>query len=155
MEKQSLKQQLGFALFLLCSLFMAGAGLLGFAGWWSDPSNQKWWALLCGLIGVAGTVLVWTSKDEMLAAQAASIRSEDEEIKRQPVAQQLNYWRKERRNTLIGAACIFTLIAGVWLLWKASHDYNYLFIYVGLSSAWTALKRLIQSSREIGKLARE
>ncbi len=42
--------QLGFIIVLCLGLFMTFTGLLGFIGWFSDPSSNKWGALFVGVM---------------------------------------------------------------------------------------------------------
>ena len=133
---------------------MAIVGFLGFLGWWSDPSNQKWWALFCSFVGVAGIVLFWKS-DAIPDEEVESVNDADESIRRESLEEQRRYWKQERRATLIGAFVIPVGLALVWFFWSASREYYWLLGYIFLSTLWSATKRLLRVTSELNKLKRD
>ena len=136
---------------LVISAFMAIISFLGFLGWWSDPSSQKWWALFCSFVGVAGVVVFWKS-NAIPNDEIEIVNDADELIKRESLEEQRRYWKKERRATWIGALVIPIGLALIWLFWSVLREYYWLFGYILLLTLWSALKRLLQTTREIHKL---
>lgn len=146
-----LQSQLVKAFFVLGSLFMAVVGILGSIGWSGDASNQKWWALFCGLIGVAGVVVFW-KLDEITDEEVAAVVNADEWIKGKSIEAQRRYWKKERRDNSIGAVVILAILVVGWLFWGEAREYLFLSGYLFLTTVWCASKRLRQIARELKQL---
>jgi len=135
---------------LIISAFMAIIGFLGFLGWWSDPSNQKWWALFCSFVGVAGVILFWNS-DEISDEEIASVTDGDEEIKLKSVEEQRRYWKQELRGDIIGLLIISVVFVFLCVIWEALREYSFLVVTFWLTGLW----RLLKVARELGNLPRE
>jgi hypothetical protein len=78
-----------FTLMLAWCVFMGIFGTLGFLGWWSDPSNQKWAALFCGLLGWAALFATWQSKEDCLYPKPTL---ESEKVENKTIEEQRQHW---------------------------------------------------------------
>ena len=153
-SKASTKHQIAFWFYFLGSLLMACFSWLGFFGWSSDPSNQKWWALGCAVFFSVGSVLAWTSKHEITAPSDATVWDADQAIAKETVQAQRRYWKQEISNSLVGIAVVFAICLLLLSVWVALRDYFWLVVYLLISCLWSGCRRILEATRQLAQLNR-